>query len=99
MSSYANYWCYVKENIDYSKYGFKHEHNEWVLWMGTRRMTITSKYQLQFNQVIADVLRIFAEMVKDNVIYFETKEEVKKHTIKLTDDELKLIQEMRNKKK
>ena len=90
----TKYQCFVKENIDYSKYGFKKEENgQYRFWCsGLVRMTITNKYQLQFNQVMADVL-------KDDIVYFQTKEDVKKHTIKLSDEELKVIQEMRNNRK
>lgn len=96
----TKYQCFVKENIDYSKYGFKEENGQYRFWCsGLVRMTITNKYQLQFNQVMADVLKVFSEMLKDDIVYFQTKEDVKKHTIKLSDEELKVIQEMRNNRK
>ena len=91
------YVCMARKEIEPSKYGFKYDYGEWVYWIKTRRITINKKFQLQFNQITIDVLKVFSEMVKDDMIYFLPKDEAKFHHLVLSNEEYKIIMEMRKK--
>ena len=90
---------YAKKDIDYSKYDFVESDKEWVVWRGTRRITIKKKdYSMSFNMITNEILKIFMDMVKDDVIYVKKqKAKVSKHHyIGLSDSEYELIQKIRN---
>lgn len=93
----TNYVCMIKKGVEPSKYGFVYKYGEWTYWIKTRRITINKKNQLQFNQITVDVLRVFSEMVKDDVVYFIPKEDAKFHHLVLSNEEYKVIMEMRKK--
>lgn len=91
---------YAKRDIDYSKYGFVLSENkkEWVIWRGTRRITIRNdNNSMSFNSITNEILKIFMEMVKDDVIIVKPYKERKprSHYIALDDEEYELIQKMR----
>ena len=88
--------CYVKE-ADYSKYGLYYDlvNEEWVYTKGVKRIIITSKNQLQLNRVTWEELKIFADKVKDDIVYFRGKEAPNTKTMQLTQKEYDLIMEMR----
>ena len=99
------YCFYAKKGIDYSKYGFKKDTYrnkiEWVIWRGTRRITIEESKgnYLSFNNVTNEVMKIFMDMVKDNVVIFKEKpdhREPRNHYIGLTQEEYEMIQKKRN---
>ena len=93
------YCFYAKSGVDYSKYGFIHEDNQWVIWRGTRRITIKENQNnfMSFNSVTNEILKIFMDMVNDNVVIVSTYKEHKprKHYINLDDEEYQMILERR----
>ena len=91
--------CIADKNIDYSVFGFHFDNKEWVYWYNnTKRMYFSTKdYRVYFNQMTTQVLKVFFEMAQANVIKFiEYKNE---HRMCLSDEEYKVIQEMRNRNK
>ena len=96
-----NYYFYVKKDVDYKKYGFVEDNKEWIVWRGTRRITIKkANMSVSFNMITNEILKIFSDMVRDGVI---TCSQVittprRYHYIGLDDEEYKLIQKRRNEK-
>ena len=95
------YCFYAKKDINYSKYGFIHEDNEWVIWRGTRRISIDEKRNnyMSFNMITNEILKIFMQLIKDDLIIFKEKpdqREPRYHYIGLTEEEYELIQRRRN---
>lgn len=97
------YYFRVKQNIDVSKYGFVYENDrEWVLWRGTRRLWFNTKnYLLHFNMINNEVLSVFYKMVSDGIVEYKEKgwQPPKYHYVGLTDDEYKMISDLREKNK
>ena len=92
------YFYYAKKGIDYTKYGFADEGKEWVVWENTRRITIKkSNMLMSFNMVYSKILKIFMDMVLDNVIIVKKYKEhgPRKHYINLTDEEYQIIKKRR----
>ena len=95
------YCFYAKKEVDYSKYGLILSPNkkEWVLWDGTRRITIkTDSGAMSFNNVTNKVLKIFKDMINDNIVIVkEHKDKPRRnHYINVDDEEYELIQKRRN---
>lgn len=90
--------CIAKEGVDYTKYGFRLENRVWSYWYNnTRRIYFDVRNnKVYFNCMTTQVLSVFYRMAQDNVIEF--KECLKEHRMYLTDEEYKIIQEMRGKK-
>ena len=93
------YCFYAQKDVDYSKYGFVHEDNQWIIWRGTRRITIKENQNnfMSFNSVTNEILKIFMDMVKDGVVKVSTYKDHPKryHYIALSDEEFELIQRRR----
>ena len=86
----------AKPNIDYTKYGFRKEkNNEYTFWLKTLRINITKSLRVHYNQVTADVIKVFCEMAKDDAIYFMPNDLVKTHTLILTHKEYEAVMKMR----
>ena len=95
--------CVVEKGFDYSKYGFKEDKKEYSLYIGIKRLYFNkNNYIMHFNMVTIEVLYVLYQMIKDDVIKFESydkvKNEFKRKCLYLSDEEYKVIKEMRNKK-
>lgn len=92
-----NYVCMAKEGVNFRKYNFEYDNTkqEYVFKINTRRITVTKNRILKFNQVTVEVLRVFADLVRDDVIYFVYNENARKRTLMISEKEYKVIMEMR----
>lgn len=91
----------VKKRAKLEKYGFVNEGNQWALYSHLKKLYIYKKDMvLHFNMPGLQELKVFHDMIKDNVIEIkkiETHPYRKTHYIGLTEEEFKMIQERRNK--
>lgn len=96
-----NHVCMAKEGVDFRSYGFRYDSSkkEYSYWINTRRITITNKLILKFNSVSVDVLMKFAELVKDGVVYFIEKQNVKTRLVALSKKEYEMIMATRKENK
>ena len=64
--------CYARIPFDYESYGFKEYDNEACYWInGTKRIIIDKKTKLvKFNCMCIEALRVFANLVEAERIYF-----------------------------
>lgn len=97
-------YCFnAKPNVDYKKYGFVEDDTEWVVWRNTRRITIKKRdMSMQFNMLTNEMLKIFMDMVKDNVVILVKTSGIRKpkpHCLDLTDEEYEAVLKMRDKKR
>lgn len=93
------YCLYAKKGVDYTKYGFVEESGHFTIWRTTRRIDIKkSDYSLSFNNITNEILKIFADMIKDNVVIIREYKDHKPrtHYINLSDEEYEIIVKMRN---
>ena len=89
-----------KKGVDYSKYGFNESNKEWTTWTSIKKLIIKKDdMTLHFNMPALEDMKIFYEMVKDNVVIWKDipRNKQRYHYIGLTDEEYKMIQEKRNK--
>ena len=97
------YYFNAKPNVDYKKYGFVEDDTEWVVWRNTRRITIKKRdMSMQFNMLTNEMLKIFMDMVKDNVVILVKTSGIRKpkpHCLDLTDEEYEAVLKMRDKKR
>ena len=93
------YCFYAKKDIDYTKYGFVDEGTELIILRDVRRITIRKKdYSMSFNCITTEILKIFMDMIKDDVVFvknFKAKPK-RNHYMGLTDEEYEIIKKMRN---
>ncbi len=95
-----NYLCVAKENVDFSRYGFIRQKGEWIFSLNnTKRITVKKDGIMRFNNVSIDVLMVFSKLVKDEVIYFQRKEDSRTRSIVVSPKEYQLIMELRDKKR
>lgn len=88
-----------KNGIDYSKYGFVEDKEEWVVYSSFKKLIIKKETMtLHFNLPDLKEMAVFYEMVKDGVVIWKDipRNKCRYHYIYLDDEEYKLIQERRN---
>lgn len=93
------YCFYGKPNTDWTKYGLGEDTESWKYWNGVWRIRIDKKTNaIRFNMITSDVLKIFRDMVLDDVIIVSTykKKDYHYHYVGLSDEEYELIQNRRN---
>lgn len=93
---------YIKDNANLSKYGLQEETKRWVFIKSVVKLVVDKKsMRLRFNMPDNTTLKIFAEMVKDDIVEItsERKRQHPYHYIGLSDDEFELIQDYRAKNK
>lgn len=93
-----NYICKAKSGIDYCKYGFIKEKESYIYKIKTNRIIIRKDLTVKFNSVSIDVLVVFSNLVKDDVIYFTKREETRSRSIMVTPKEYAVIMKIRENK-
>ncbi len=88
--------CIANKDVDFSIYGFKKDGKEWIYHHNnTRRIYFNTKdYVVRFNGMTTQVLYTFFKLSVAGAIRFEVCKKEQKMYL-LTDEEFKLIQEMR----
>ena len=92
----GKYCFYVKKEIDLKKYGFQEDDyfKRYVIWnRGVWRIKIDWKdMSLHFNQLSGEFIKIFIDMIKDDIVIVkEEKRILRPHQIYLTDEEYEYI--------
>ena len=90
--------CFANKDVDFKQFGFEKDGIEWEYWYNnTKRMYFNIKdYRVYFNCMITQVLKVFFDMAVAGAIRFEVYPN--EHRMYLTDEEYKVIQEMRKAK-
>ena len=91
--------CFANKDVDFKQFGLIKDGNEWSYWYNnTKRIYFSLKdYKVYFNCMTTQVLYVFFQMAVAGAIRFEVYNS--EHRMFLSDEEYKVIQEMRNKKK
>lgn len=91
-----NYMCVAKEGVDFCKYGFRLERGEYIYYIQTKRIVVRRDLTVRFNSVSIDIMRVFSQLVKDDVVYFQKREDVKTKHIILSSKEYDMVMELRS---
>ena len=90
----------VNKNADLTIYGFVEEKTNWSYWKGTRKLWVNkSDYSLHFNLPTLTDLKVFYDMVKDNVVVVKDipRNKCRYYYMNVSKEEYDMIIEKRNK--
>ena len=87
----------VAKNADLRVYGFVKEDKEWILWRRTRRLWVGLDRLLHFNSLTNEVLKVFYQMIKDNIVEYKEVPNNKAmyHYVTLSDEEFEQLKKKR----